>query len=530
MPAWNGKINAKTMELWSHSSEAYLRLRVAAYVQTPASLLAELLNDSDENVKRQVMMNPNLERALLDKLLQSQDQDILATCLRNPNVPSTFLISQWRNLTPDLSAFALAHPNFPIDELIIIRQTHSARILSALAKNPQLQSDFLNDLVQKENHYVREVVAQHPNATPELLTRLSADENGYVINAVAQHPRTPTSVLESLFSQQPLLRSSLVKNPNLSVSIIETLVQQKFALKTLAKHPNLPMHYFLDFIQHPEIAVRCAIAQNPKLPLSYLFYLANDTVTIVRHQAIANERVAFSFRDLFQYRAGYQLPQPVTQVILEADFAEALTSLTAKILIRQIKKLRLEVGVVVQLAIHSDSEVRRQVAQILTLPQATYLQLANDEASGVRRQIAKNPSVSGAILEKLNYDTPSVRRSLCENRKLPRYLLTILLQTHDESVQAMAVANQNLSLEQLAQYANSLEPLIRRNVAKNPSSSAQILTKLAYDPIASVREAVAKNWHTPQMIVKLLTADADPLVSKYAILNYDAQLKKQTRE
>ncbi|MGL6248418.1 MAG: HEAT repeat domain-containing protein, partial [Culicoidibacterales bacterium] len=228
-----------------------------------------------------------------------------------------------------------------------------------------------------------------------------------------------------------------------------------------------------------------------------------------------------SLRELCRYHRTYKLPVHASENMIRQDFFEALITLTPKTLVRLIKRNLFEPAMVALLVDHEDYTVRREIARSQVTLTEVLTKLAADEEVAVRQAVAKNPVTPAQLLEKLNDDIPSVRRALAENPAIPAYLLEIVLHSADASVLAIAVANPNLTPVELMLYSLSTIPLVRRNVAKNPVTPAEILSRLAKDQEVCVREQVAKNQKTPLQIIYQLTEDSDPIVSRNAIRTYD---------
>ncbi|MGL4952270.1 MAG: HEAT repeat domain-containing protein, partial [Culicoidibacterales bacterium] len=319
------------------------------------------------------------------------------------------------------------------------------------------------------------------------------------------------------------LHETIARNPKAPQALLEAAVasQERYLVRAAAANPSIVAFHDLFFAKHQDDTIRLTFAQNPRLPLEYIYYLSADEKAAVRQAVLTHPNLTTSLRELCRYHRTYKLPVHASENMIRQDFFEALITLTPKTLVRLIKRNLFEPAMVALLVDHEDYTVRREIARSQVTLTEVLTKLAADEEVAVRQAVAKNPVTPAQLLEKLNDDIPSVRRALAENPAIPAYLLEIVLHSADASVLAIAVANPNLTPVELMLYSLSTIPLVRRNVAKNPVTPAEILSRLAKDQEVCVREQVAKNQKTPLQIIYQLTEDSDPIVSRNAIRTYD---------
>lgn len=520
---WLGSVAPKTLALLTKSDDPLIRKRVALYPKTAPNLLEILTMDDHLDIQLAVAKNGQTPESSLFTLFATENLALQTAVLQNPKLTSAALLTLWDGLNSELHPLALSHANFPLEILMQVYPTAKGPLLRAIAQNPKLPASVLSELATNANHYVREQVAKHHSTPPEILAQLTADLNSYVVEAAIKNPNIASSVLESLWITQPQLHVAIAQNVKTPQALLEAALasQDRYLVRATAGNPNVLAHHDLFFAKHQDDTIRLAFAQNPRLPLEYIYYLAADEKAAVRQAVLQHSNLTTSLRELCRYHRTYQLPVHASEAMIRQDFFEALLTLTPKTLVRLIKKMCFEPAMLALLAHHEAYIVRREIARSQQTSQKLLCQLADDPEVPVRQAVAKNPKTQAAILEKLNADVPSVRRSLAENPQIPAYLLEIILRSDDDSIMAMAVANPTITPLELRFHSQSSLPLVRRNVAKNVITPPEILTQLAKDPEACVREYVAKNHQTPLRIIYELTEDVDPIVSRNAIRTYD---------
>ena len=100
--------------------------------------------------------------------------------------------------------------------------------------------------------------------------------------------------------------------------------------------------------------------------------------------------------------------------------------------------------------------------------------------------------------------------------------LESLVDDTDRYVREYVVNHPNMSLERLAEMANSKDLQVRKAVASGRNTTAEILDRLSRDRSYKVREAVAENPNTPLATLDALMSDKDRMVRVSAVANPNA--------
>ena len=135
----------------------------------------------------------------------------------------------------------------------------------------------------------------------------------------------------------------------------------------------------------------------------------------------------------------------------------------------------------------------------------------------LRRAVAANPLTSGPILANIVRDTEdSVRAAVAANLATPGEALVVLAGDQSEEVLLGLLANENTPqaiLEQLANRpADYGEHERHKRLARNTSSPAHILARIAYSWSGEIRELVAMNPNTAVDTLAILAFDEHPRV------------------
>ncbi|WP_200762896.1 hypothetical protein [Nitrosophilus alvini] len=150
-----------------------------------------------------------------------------------------------------------------------------------------------------------------------------------------------------------------------------------------------------------------------------------------------------------------------------------------------------------------DMEVVGMVAMNLSLRTSVYdrekekspimtellVKLSQSEDMGSRWAVAKNPHTPSEVLEKLSRDEVNLVRALvATNPNTPKNILSQLF-SDEKIVRDGLSGNPNTPLKLLNILADDRDKMVRLRVAENPSSTENILKKLAADSDIDVSKA-----------------------------------------
>jgi pentose-5-phosphate-3-epimerase len=113
--------------------------------------------------------------------------------------------------------------------------------------------------------------------------------------------------------------------------------------------------------------------------------------------------------------------------------------------------------------------------------------------------IAKNPSITRDLLAELGNNVMSwrIRLEVARNPKTPVDTLSKLSRDGDEDVRLGTAENPNTPVEDLDRLAGDIEWGVRYQVALNPNTSADTLIKLSQDELGKVTDAAKGNPNYP---------------------------------
>ena len=178
-------------------------------------------------------------------------------------------------------------------------------------------------------------------------------------------------------------------------------------------------------------------------------------------------------------------------------------------------------GLLEQLAINTDSRVRRAVAGNAFAPVALLERQAMDTDGGLRRAVASNGATPITLLERLAKDTDlDVRRAVVGNRTTPVALLDRLSKDYHWMVRGAVACNTAAPPAALERLGHEGEYFgVRALVAQNIATPVSVLARLARDTVDQVRTRVVENVATPKTVLEILAVDPDRDVRKAARKN-----------
>lgn len=142
---------------------------------------------------------------------------------------------------------------------------------------------------------------------------------------------------------------------------------------------------------------------------------------------------------------------------------------------------------------------------------------AHSSHPDLRRAVAANPLTPGPILANIVRDTEvSVRAAVAANIATPGEALVVLAGDQSEEVLLGLLDNENVPQAILEQQASRptdyWEDERHKRLARNASSPAHILARIAYSRSSAIRELVARNPNTSVDTLEILALDEHPRV------------------
>ncbi|MEM1394740.1 MAG: hypothetical protein AAGG00_15905 [Cyanobacteria bacterium P01_H01_bin.150] len=277
------------LERLSQSDKLEARLVVGESLEAPVSLLELLAGDLELAVRLTVECNENCPSEVIE-LVKSQhdlanDWDADVERLRELGESRW----SWIRLTVAQNPFA------PEDVLMKLARDEEFRIRLAVAKNPNTTAEILAVFVENSGKEIQSVVVKHPNAGEETLNKLFS---GYK-KEIAKRNDFPTSILERFYREEATDKPwkhkylhILVNQKNIPTWILaeladfnleelrtekreeqwqyfrleESVWQDIWFLKNIAKHPHVSGDILSRLAEYPNPEVKLAVVRNQKTP------------------------------------------------------------------------------------------------------------------------------------------------------------------------------------------------------------------------------------------------------------------------
>lgn len=450
-----------------------IRWFVAQNPSTPAEVLATLVTDPDDTVRRAAAQNPAMSPTVLDNLTGNSE----------------------------LKWYAATNPSIPVATLARLALSEDGGLRHAVAKNVSTPISVLVKLAEDPSPYISKSVAQNASTPITILLKLMTPSlerdcfemewrqlKGRVLRAT-DGPSIKENTLQILDPQQNLdtdkptnAHPFMTVGSSTSADVLDITTNKQTSTINLniAPHtPTLPSNAVREMMAAPgNMYLRWAVAEQRSTSPGVLKELSSDRNGDVRRAVAENSSTP-------------------------ADVLESL-------------------------ATEERSDVRRGVAQNLSTPISVIMMLAKDENASVREKVAAHPSTPITVLKMLAADArPMVRRSVATHPSTSPALLTLLAKDRDINVRQDAEkviqfllkkpsTKPRLQVKLLKVLANSTDASARHEVAGHQLTPATLLKMLSSDRDPDIRKAVAGRHSTPEATLKKLATDPDARV-RYAL-------------
>ncbi len=388
--------------------------------------------------------------ALALRLWANIDISLRETC---PGVFELLIKEITKNATRKKIAASLS---LPIDVANVLAQDSDKEIRRCLANSERASEELLEQLSLDRKSVVRAAVAANPKTPAWVLAKLAKDSssNWDVRGNVASNSNTEPHVLEQLAEDfVESIRCSVAKNPSTPIPVLERLSKErsKHVLGCLAENVNTPVSVLVALSQSTDKSIRERVAKHTSTPTDILAKLASDSDLQVLSEVAKNKNTRFSvLAEMSAVLAGANPNVPATTL-------------------RNLAKV-------------GDVNVRGVIAENPNAPVDLLVQLAADPEFFVRCRVAANPKTPKSILEKLARDeNKAVSLWLTENPSFPEDLVDVAAA---KAAKGNHIARQILARNRrtpgrvLAELAKDIEPVVRVEVARNPSTPISTLRYL----------------------------------------------------
>jgi hypothetical protein len=280
------------LEVASTHSSFIVRKFVAANLRTPIAILLQLSQDPFTVIM--VAKNPMTPTSLIVELAEGEDGEVRRQAILHPSMPKERL----RLLQQASGSLTLNSPFGPLlgvehDSLRTL--SHGGLYARQLAaRHPDTPIECLEQLAQDKDEQLRIYLAGNPSLIPSLAALLATDEERTVRTCIACHASLPEQSMKLLaHDENSLVRSSLTENVKLPIFLLGGLARdpelevRAAVIRSCRVTPDILASLSYD----PEPEIRLLLCTHPRLPLSVLLQLTKDSELGVRQAAKAREKL-----------------------------------------------------------------------------------------------------------------------------------------------------------------------------------------------------------------------------------------------
>lgn len=449
----------------------------------PAKVAEAMATDEDERIRTAAAMCANLPGPSTIALAKDPDQTVRR------------VLAMFASLPPEGISIALADPD--------------PEVRKALATNLRLGTHRRDQFARGDDPLLRRMVATRLDLPLSVVATLAADPVPAVRAAVAARPGLSSELARRLSEDlEESVREAVGEGrqaflpPGWALPLTgdQALVLDAYPLRRAwaAINFELPRELYRRLAGDANPLVRTALAFNPRVEPRVLSRLAADPHHETRRAALTHPA----------------LPEEAMLAATAAPGADRATALTL------LGHERLSSIVVARLASHPEEIVRRMVAFVPRLPRSAFEKLAQDPSPWVRRTLAGRWDFPGdwyhalaggddvPVLEALAEDDhPGQLQSQARAR-----VKSLIGPGSAASSRAKVAAQSEITRELEAKLVRDADRDVRAALAANPATGSSHVLRLARDPEACVRRAVAQRSYLTKKVLEVLAADVDPEV------------------
>lgn len=452
------------------------------------------------------------------KYMDRQDRaryndEVLQVLASHRSTPPDVLAQLLASPSPAIRTHLLANPTLSTeDRSLLIEKMLKSRDAGSrvfLTELDDLPLDVLVRLAADNDFDVRRAVARHERLPQSTMVALAADPGWEVRLEVLQNPSRPTELIAdtaaSVLRDAPDWRlpgvlaavidlaSSEVPKGTIEEALVrlsKSRLRDPDVRQAAASHERTPPAVLARLARVADSGIRAAVAANPRTPADALEALSTDPDEYVRTRVSGNESTPLAAIIALSHDASPKVRQGIAaRVSLAPDVLERLLNDESQE-VREIALANPGAREVFHRRGESfddaDAEFNQQQAPTPT-NRAMLLEMAANSRAQVRLLVAFDPNADADILSFLGGERRSthVRRAVAANPHSPANLLASLAEDSDE--------------------------LVLQAVAFNSATPAGVLLDLAARSV-DLALLVALNPDTPDEVLDVLTNDAEPLV------------------
>ncbi len=486
--AFNPELDSRLLEQLATDEDKDVRIAVAQHPNTSTLMLEFLLGDEVEEVRLAVKSNPNSD---------PNWNDVLEQVERGHETVPFEVLQKFCKRGGWSRQLALKHPNLILEILESYLTGESWHDRLAAAHNPNLSAAQLEMLASDSDSDVRQAVAMHPNLATDLLEKFCQDEQFEIRKSAAQNPKINAAGLEMLAQDDHwVVRQAVAQQQNTTLATLKSLLEDSDNDVRMAARAAL-------HLQEPT-QVDSPSAQN-----LFEFYRGWFEESTNTHAKLEVERLATSqdVRQKIELEPG-ELHEISVRSWQEKPVLEIPNCIFSQLARDAEWRIRQEVAAypfaagisLARLCLDGDSDVRTSVASNPNSSRTMLRKLANDEVGGVRLAVVNRQDATLEALQLLCCDSdPEIRELALKHPNLPRQVA--------RKFERLQTLDPNLNAAQLEELATI--PTAHAWIAKHPNVTTKLLEQLGWREHWRLREAAASNPKLERTVLEQLAQDTD---------------------
>jgi len=352
-------------------------------------------------------------------------------------------------------------------------QLQDSEIVERLKTSPDIGAEILRALSSSDDWAVRQAVAWHENTPADIVEALTDDEDSDVRRATQERLLPREWRTKSEDEKVAALQAS-----DVSLAIIQKLAESdNWTLRqAVAWSPSTPESILARLKEDEDDDVKVAATEERQLPIEWRFLRTWEKVERLNTEKFGGEILSILSKSrTSDVRRAVALNPSTPKAVLEQLAEDDDRSVTSGVRERQLTdawKARVD-------------EERIEALKEEAVPEDVLTILAQSGNWQIRQAVAFSPAASATVLEQLSNDEDADVQSAVRERNLPDDWKSL---DEDEKIERL----------------------------KKSDIDERVLTILAKSSQWSVRQAVARNQATPELILHDLAEDNDSDVSSAA--------------
>lgn len=230
-------------------------------------ILQRLVKDGGMGARRFLARRSDVPISLLAQLAEATESEVRQAVAENPNTPASCLEQLAGAKEPQVRQAVAQNPHTPITTLELLASDENSSVRMSIAERMNLSSQILEILAGDKYETVREKAMINPNLSKEAVERILCGE--YATEYLKRNANFPSENPDSL----SVVLNHYAKSESWLVSYI-ALCQPQISQDLLQEKSRS-----ISWLE------RFAVAQNPQTPLEILKQLAADSNQLVRAAA-----------------------------------------------------------------------------------------------------------------------------------------------------------------------------------------------------------------------------------------------------